>query len=88
VSITACLDPYSTVAASNDSGDAFYPQGPSMTSPFVDPSVASAAPQVACGAPGGPLDRAPFNLSPDGSSETIKGQFSIANLTAEVILGS
>jgi hypothetical protein len=87
VTLSACLDPYSTFAAGNDAADPFYPAGPSTLSPYIDSSTGSPPPNAGCGAAAGPFDRPPFNLAPTGSSETLTGQLSVTRLTAELILG-
>jgi hypothetical protein len=88
VTLAACLDPYSTLATGSSSSDAFYPAGPSASSPFVGPANASGAPTASCGASGGPLNRQPFSFAPTGQSETLSGQFAVTNFTAELLLGS
>jgi len=85
VSLTACLDPYQTLAQGYPAGSG---AGPSLTSPYVYPQAGSGPPPASCGAPGGPLDNTTFNWAPSGRTESLTGQFSIANLTADLVLGS
>jgi hypothetical protein len=88
VTLTACLDPYWSLAAGSGASDSFYPAGPSSTAPYVSPMAAAGAPGAGCGSSAGPLDRQPFGFSPTGQSETVSGQFAVTKFTAELLLGS
>jgi hypothetical protein len=110
LSLAACLSPYYLYAQGNPlAGDALTTPpagGPSYngTPPFdpsqsINPAAPSDAPNVACDAAGGPLDRDPFNVSPisalgnadpltNGSEVNVLGTIRVDTLNAEVLIGN